>query len=81
MVSKFQEIFNSVLKMHALIKKQRVKKKFAPWLIQNLKKAMETRDRLNKMASRIPEVWMSYNKQRNKVTELIRNSIQDQCKL
>ena len=80
MASTFQEIFNSVLDAHAPIKKRRVKKEFAPWLTPNIRKAMETRDRLKKIATRIPEMWSSYTKQRNRVTKLIRNSIQDQYK-
>ena len=31
----------------------------------------------SKIATRIPEMWSTYTKQRNKATQLIRNSIQD----
>ena len=41
---------------------------------------METRDRLKRIATRIPNMWSSYAKQRNRVTKLIRNAIQDQYK-
>ena len=33
-----------------------------------------------RIATRIPEMWSSYAKQRNRVTKLIRNAIQDQFK-
>ena len=42
---------------------------------------METQDRLKKIATRIPELWSSYTKQRNRLTKLIRNYIQDQYKV
>ena len=37
------------------------------------RKAMETRVRLKEIATRIPEWWSSYAKQKNRVTELVRN--------
>ena len=78
MANTFQEIFSSVLNAHAPIKKQRVKTEFAPWLTPNIRKAMETRDSLKRIDTRIPEMWSSNAKQRNRVTKLIRNAIQDQ---
>ena len=80
MASTFQEIFNSVLNAHAPIKNRRVRTEFPPWLTPNIRKAMESRDRLKKIATRIPELWSSYTKQGNRVTKLIRNSVQDQYK-
>ena len=80
METTFQEIFNSVLNANAPIKKRRVETEFAPWLTPNLRKALETQDRLKKIANRIPELWFSYTKQRNRVTKLIRSSIHDQYK-
>ena len=41
---------------------------------------MATRDRLKKIAVKNPEMWPLYTKQRNRVTEEIRNSIQDHYK-
>ena len=41
---------------------------------------MESRDGLKKVATRVTELWSSYTKQRNRVTKLIRKSIQDQYK-
>ena len=38
---------------------------------------MATRDRLKKIATKNPEMWSLYTKQRNTVTKEIRNSIQD----
>ena len=81
MANAFQEIFNSVLNEHAPIKKRRVKTEFAPWLTSNLRKELETRYRLKKMATCFPELWSSYTRQRNRVTKLIRNYIQEQNKV
>ena len=49
MASTFQEVFNSVLNAHAPIKKRRVKTEFPPWLTPNMRKAMESRDRLKQI--------------------------------
>ena len=57
MANTFQEILSSVLNAHAPIKEQRVKTEFAPWLTPNIRKAMKTRDRLKRIATRIPEMW------------------------
>jgi len=57
MANTFQEIFSSILNAHAPITKRRVKTEFAPWLAPNIRKAMETRDRLKRIATRIPEMW------------------------
>ena len=65
MADTFQEIFSSVLNAHAPIKKRRAKAEFAPWFTPNIRKVMETRDRLKRIATRIPEMWSSYAKQRN----------------
>ena len=48
MANPFQEIFSSLQNAHAPIKKRRVKTEFAPWLTPNIRKALETRDRLKK---------------------------------
>ena len=48
MAGTFQEIFESLLNIHAPIKKRRVRSEFAPWLTPSLRKSMETRDRLKK---------------------------------
>ena len=80
MVNTFQDIFSSVLNAHVPIKNPRVKTEFAPWLIPDKRKAVETRDRLKGIATRIPEMWSSNAKQRNRVTKLIRNAVQDQYK-
>ena len=80
MAGTFQEIFESLLNIHAPIKKRRVRSEFAPWLTPSIRKSMETRDRLKKIAAKSPEIWSAYSKQRNKVTKEIRNSIQDYYK-
>ena len=69
MAGTFQEIFEPLLDIHAPIKKRRVRSEFAPWLTQSLRKSMETRDRLKKIAAKSPEMWSAYSKQRNKVTK------------
>ena len=53
MAGTFQEIFESLLNIHAPIKKRRVRSEFAPWLTPNIRKSMETRDRLKKNSDKI----------------------------
>ena len=80
MANTFQEIFESILNVHAPIKRRRVRSEFAPWLTPIIRKSMATRDRLKKRATQNPEMWSLYTKQRNRVTKEIRNSIQDHYK-
>ena len=80
MTNTFQEIFESILNIHAPMKRRRVRSEFAPWLTPIIRKSMATRDRLKKMATQNPEMWSLYTKQRNRVTKEIRNSIQDHYK-
>ena len=80
MAGTFQTICESLLNIHAPIKKRRVRSEFAPWLTPSLRKSMETRDSLKKIATKSPEMWSTYTKQRNKVTKEIRYSVQDYYK-
>ncbi len=80
MAGTFQEIFESILSLHAPIRKRRVRSEFAPWLTPNLRKSMETRDKLKQLARKSPEMWPAYTKQRNQVTKEIKYSIQDYYK-
>ena len=54
MANTFQEIFESILNVHAPIKRRRVRSEFAPWLTPIIRKSMATRDRLKKMATQNP---------------------------
>ena len=76
----FQEILESILDLHAPIKRRRVRSEFAPWLTPNLRKAMKDRDKLKQMAIKNPEMCSKYARQRNRVTNEIRNSIQGHYK-
>ena len=80
MANTFQEIFESIFNIHAPIKRRKIRSEFAPWLTPSIMKSMATRDRLKKIATKNPEMWSLYTKQRNTVTKEIRNSIQDQYK-
>ena len=57
MADTFQEIFESLLNVHAPIKRRRVRSEFAPCLTQNLRKSIDARDRLKKIAVKSPEIW------------------------
>ena len=80
MANTFQEIFESILNVHDPIKRRRIRSEFSPWLTPSIRKSMATRDRLKKIATKNPEMWSLYTKQRNRVTKEIRNSIQDHYK-
>ena len=80
MTNTFQESFQSILNVHAPIKGRRVRSEFVPRRISSIRKSMATRERLKKIATKYPEMWSLYTKQRNRVTKEIRNSIQDNNK-
>ena len=54
--STFQEIVESLLNIHAPVKKRGAKSEFSTWLTPNVRKSMETRDRLKKVAAKFPEM-------------------------
>ena len=72
MADTFQEIFESLLNVHAPIKK-RVSSEFAPWLTSDLMKIIEDR----KIAAKSPEMWSAYTRQRTRVTREVSHSIRD----
>ena len=80
MANTLKEIFESILNVHAPIKRRRVRSEFTPWLTPSLRKSMTTRDMLKKIATRSPEMWFLYTKQHNRLTKEIREFIQDHYK-
>ena len=72
----FQEIFESVLDIHAPLKKRRVGNAPAPWITPDIRKLMNERDAAKKAAKTSPERWDTYKHLRNKVTRKIRDAIQ-----
>ena len=81
MADAFQEIFESTLDFHAPIKKKKVQAEFTPWFTPRLRKHMMNRDRLKKMATKIPELWTAYVRKRNNVTKEIRKAVEDHYKV
>ena len=57
MASTFQEVFESILDLHALLRRRRVRNEFAPWLTPSLRALMFERDRLQVEAGKSPETW------------------------
>ena len=77
MAATFQETFESILNLHAPVKKKRVRSQFAPWLTVSLKNLMKERDILKQEAEKSPEKWSAYKQLRNKVKREMRNTISD----
>ncbi len=77
MAATFQDIFESILDIHAPLRKKRVRSEYAPWLSASLKNLMNERDRFKKLAERQPEMWPKYRQMRNRVTKQIRTAIQN----
>ena len=75
MTTTFQEIFQSILDMHAPIKKKRLRSQTAPWMTTLIRELMIKRDAAKKDAERSPAMWNSYKKLRNQVTKGIREAI------
>ena len=77
MVTTFQEIFESLLNVHAPLKVKRLRNEFAPWLTSSVRDLMTKRDRMKKAATKNPLLWSNYKGLRNQCTYAIRKAIQD----
>jgi len=77
MATIFQEVFESILDIHAPLLRKRVRSDFAPWLTPYLKRSILERDKLKVQAENSPEIWSAYKRKRNQVTKRIRISIRD----
>ena len=75
MASTFQEIFEHLLNLHAPLKKRKVKNEYAPWITSDIKRSMEERNKMKKLALKDPNLWPRYKILRNKVTNNIRLSV------
>ena len=71
----FIDLFKKVLKVHAPLKKRKVRSEYGPWLTSDITKSMEERDKIKKLALKDPKLWRMYRTLRNKVTNTIRLSV------
>ena len=65
MTTTFQEIFQSILNMHAPMEKKRLRCQTAPWMSPLIREPMIKWDDAKKDAERSPAMWNSYKKLRN----------------
>ena len=72
----FQEVVESVLDIHAPLKKRRLGNTPSPWITPEIRKLMTERDVANKATRKSPERWNTYKHLRNKVTQTIQDAIQ-----
>ena len=77
MAATFQEVFESILDLHAPLRRKRVRNEFAPWLTPSLRNLMFERGRLKVQAGKSPEIWSAYKRKRNQVTNEMHISIGD----
>ena len=77
MAATFQDVFESVLNLHAPIRKKRVRSEYAPWVSASLRNLMKERDETKQIAEGQPEKWPKYRQLRNQATKGIRIAIQD----
>ena len=75
MASVFIDIFEKLLKVHAPLKKWKVRSEYTPWLTSDIEKSMKDRDKLKKFASKDPKLWPIYKTLRNRVTNSLRLSV------
>ena len=73
----FQEIYESLLNIHAPLKVKKVRDKFAPWLTRPVRNLMMEKDKLKKAAKKDPNLWSTYKKMRNKATNAIRIAVRE----
>ena len=72
----FQEIFESILDIHAPLKKRRVRSENVPWLNQSIRNLMKESDLAKKFTLKSPEEWSVFKQLRNKVTKEIKVAIE-----
>ena len=77
MVAICQDVFESLLNMHAPYKINKISNEFTPWLTSSVGDIMTKRDKMKKAATKNPSLWPAYKKLRNQCTNLIRKTIQD----
>ncbi len=72
LVSNWSHLFSMIIDKHAPITVMRFSEKYCPWIDKDLKKLMQTRDKLKKAAAKIKSQFPldSYRKIRNKVNVL-----------
>ena len=72
LVNYWSSLFSLILEKHDQICEMRVSERFCPWIDQNLKSLMRSRDKLKKaaVASKSPLLMASYRQIRNKVNTL-----------
>ena len=76
MAGTFQEIFESILNIHAPLRKKRIRPDPAPWLTPEIRKLMKERDQAKKDAINSPDLWQAYKTLRNIVAKAIRDALQ-----
>ena len=76
MAATFQEIFESILHIHAPLRKKRIRPDPAPWITPEIRKLMKERDRAKKDAIKSSDLWQAHKTLRNKVTKTIRDALQ-----
>ena len=77
MATIFQEIFKSILDLHAPLGRKKVRSGFALWLTPSLKRLILERNKLTLQVENSPEIWLAYKRKRNQATKRIRISIRD----
>ena len=77
MTASFHEIFESLLNLHAPLRKRKVRSEYAPWINPSIKELMRKRDQTKRLATNDIALWPKYKKLRNLVTSRIREAIKD----
>ena len=72
LVSSWSHLFSLIIEKHAPIIVMRVSEKYCPWIDKDLKKLMQTREKLKKAAAKRKSQFLmdSYRQVRNKVNVL-----------
>ena len=77
MTASFHETFESLLNLHAPLRKRKVRSEYAPWINPSIKELMRKRDQTKRLATNDIALWPKYKKLRNLVTSRIRDAIKD----
>ena len=73
----FHEIFESLLNLHAPLRKRKVRAEYALWINPSIKELIRKRNLTKRLATKDIALWPKYTKFRNLVTSSIREAVKE----
>ena len=77
MTATFHGVVESLLNIHAPLRKGKVRVEYAPWLNPSIRAIMRNRDLIKRLVIKDIALWSKYKNLRNHVTSSIREAVKD----